>query len=101
MSSGYQLNSSVLPAIFNDDVFSQNPPSFLIRMFTLVYTKVVIDRKYVCEDFGTTIWITTKDSFKPKTHGAKFVITESLFSMNGTIPNLKEIGRICSDNNAF
>ena len=29
MSSGYQLNSSVLPAIFNDDVFSHKPTVIL------------------------------------------------------------------------
>ena len=53
--------------------------------------------KISTQRFGTL----TRDSFKPETHGAKFVITESLFSMNGTIPNLKQIGRICSENNAF
>ena len=36
-----------------------------------------------------------------KINGAKFVITESLFSMTGTTPDITEIYRICSENNAF
>ena len=102
MSSGYQLNSSVLPAIFNDDVFSHKPTVILDKnVHASIYegcnrSKICL-RRFRHNDLEHLQKILSN----PETHGAKFVITESLFSMNGTIPNLKEIGRICSDNNAF
>ncbi len=102
MSSGYQLNSSVLPAMFNADVFDQKPTVILDKnVHASIYDGCI--RSKICllrfrhNDFDHLEKILSN----AKTHGAKFVITESLFSMNGTIPNLKEIGRICLDNNAF
>ena len=102
MSSGYQLNSSVLPAIFNDDVFSHKPTVILDKnVHASIYegcnrSKICL-RRFRHNDLEHLQKILSNS----ETHGAKFVITESLFSMNGTIPNLKEIGCICSDNNAF
>ena len=102
MSSGYQLNSSVLPTIFNNDVFSHKPTVILDKnVHASIYDGC--NRSKICllrfrhNDSGHLKKILSD----AKIHGAKFVITESLFSMNGTVPNLKEIGRICSDNNAF
>ena len=102
MSSGYQLNSSVLPAIFNDGVFSHKPTVILDKnvhasIYEGCYRSKICLRRFRHNDLEHL----QKMLSNPETHGAKFVITESLFSMNGTIPNLKEIGRICSDNNAF
>ena len=102
MSSGYQLNSSVLPALFNTDVFGQNPTVILDKnVHASIYdgcnrSKICLVR-YRHNDLNHLEKILSN----LKIHEAKFVITESLFSMNGTIPNLKDIGRICSDNNAF
>ena len=102
MSSGYQLNSSVLPAIFNDGVFDQKPTVIIDKnVHASIYdgcnrSKICL-RRFRHNDLEHLQKILSD----PEIHGAKFVITESLFSMNGTIPNLKQIGCICSDNNAF
>ena len=102
MSSGYQLNSSVLPAIFNDDVFSHKPTVILDKnVHASIYDGCNKSKICLLRFRHNDLDHLEKILANTKIHGAKFVITESLFSMNGTIPNLKEIGRICSDNNAF
>ncbi len=102
MSSGYQLNSSVLPAMFNADVFDQKPTVILDKnVHASIYDGCIRSKICLLRFRHNDLVHLEKILSKAKTHGAKFVITESLFSMNGTIPNLKEIGRICSDNNAF
>ena len=102
MSSGYQLNSSILPAIFNADVFSQKPTVILDKnVHASIYDGCNRSKISLLRFRHNDLEHLEKILSNPKIHGAKFVITESLFSMNGTIPDLKEIGRICSDNNAF
>ena len=102
MSSGYQLNSSVLPAMFNADVFDQKPTVILDKnVHASIYDGCIRSKICLLRFRHNDLDHLEKILLKAKTHVAKFVITESLFSMNGTIPNLKEIGRICSDNNAF
>ena len=102
MSSGYQLNSSILPAMFNADVIDQKPTVILDKnVHASIYDGCIRSKICLLRFRHNDLNHLQKILSKAKTHVAKFVITESLFSMNGTIPDLKEIGRICSDNNAF
>jgi len=102
MSSGYQLNSSVLPAIFNADVFSQKPTVILDKnVHASIYDGCSRSKICLLRFRHNDLDHLEKILSNSKIHGAKFVITESLFSMNGSIPDLNKIGRICSDNNAF
>ena len=102
MSSGYQLNSSVLPAVFNADVFSHKPTVILDKnVHASIYDGCIRSKICLLRFRHNDLDHLEKILSNANTFGPKFVITESLFSMNGTIPNLKQIGRICLDNNAF
>ncbi len=102
MSSGYQLNSSILPAMFNADVFDHKPTVILDKnVHASIYDGCNRSKICLLRFRHNDLDHLEKILSNAKTNKAKFVITESLFSMNGTIPNFKEVGRICSDNNAF
>ena len=102
MNSGYQLNSSVLPALFNRDVFDHKPTVLIDKnVHASIYdgcNKSEINLlRYRHNDLNHLRKIFSNRKIK----GAKFVITESLFSMNGTMPDIREINQICSDNDSF
>ncbi|MFZ0184924.1 MAG: aminotransferase class I/II-fold pyridoxal phosphate-dependent enzyme, partial [Nitrosotalea sp.] len=64
----------------------------IIDACRLSYAKKLVYKHNDISDLGEKI--------RQKAH-RKFVITEGIFSMNGDFAKLKEISRVCQDNNAF
>lgn len=95
-NSGYQANIGVLGAFLEDGdvVFSdQFNHASIIDGLRLSKARRVIFKHCDAEEIEKLIRET-------ETNGEKFLVTESLFSMDGTIAPLKKYAEICRDANA-
>ena len=102
MNSGYQLNSSVLPALFNENVFTCKPTVFIDKnVHASIYDGCLRSKINLVRFQHNDLDHLERIISNTKWSGAKFVITESLFSMNGTMPDLEKLSKICLKKDAF
>ncbi|MFZ0842252.1 MAG: pyridoxal phosphate-dependent aminotransferase family protein [Nitrosotalea sp.] len=93
--TGYMANLGAISILTqkNDLILSDElNHASIIDACRLSYAKKLVYKHNDISDLGEKI--------RQKAH-RKFVITEGIFSMNGDFAKLKEISRVCQDNNAF
>ena len=96
MVSGFQTNASVLPALFDRQVLKSEPLVFADRLNHASLhlgcaAAGVRQIRYHHNDMAHLESLLTKHSDNPQ---PKFIVTESVFSMDGDIAPLKELGAL-------
>ncbi|MGB9125560.1 MAG: pyridoxal phosphate-dependent aminotransferase family protein [Nitrosotalea sp.] len=93
--TGYMANLGAIPILTqkNDAILSDElNHASIIDACRLSYAKKLVYKHNDISDLEKKI--------RQKAH-RKFVITEGIFSMNGDFARLKEISKVCQENNAF
>ena len=102
-NSGYQANASVLPALFDKDVLGESP-----LVFTDKYVHAslhhgcraagVREIRFRHNDYSHLETLLQKHQSKP---GSRFILTESVFSMNGDRADLSALTDLAARFDAF
>ncbi len=101
--SGYQANATALGALLDGRVLKAKPIVFCDRLIhASLYHALklvgVIPKRYPHQDMGHLARLLDEYDRVP---GPKFVVTESIFSMEGTITDVSALAELCARHEAF
>lgn len=102
-SSGFQANATVLSSLLDRNVLKSQPIVFFDRLnHSSLYQAIFMSNPELCRyhhnDMNHLQFLLNK--YRDDTR-SKFIVTETVFGMDGDIAQLKEIERLCREHKAF